>query len=193
MSEIHHLSPSPDRPGKNDSVRDQSDWGHSRIFRYFLEFLFKGTRGFVAELSLALIALSFLYAHGGSFLTKAMKMGGFNQEEVRSWFELHRKITLRLLSDTVLTSLFRGVALALVAHFVGGIFFLPVFFLGAFIGLVPVVGSAMVLVALVFARLVERGACQGLGDGCFVPVFELLDKPGSSQNGPQASRAGCLA
>ena len=57
-----------------------------------------------------------------------MNMGGFNQEEVRSWFDLHRKITLRLLSDTVLTSLFRGVALALVAHFVGGIFFLPVFF-----------------------------------------------------------------
>ena len=121
----------------------------------FLEFLFKGTRGFVAELSLALIALSFLYAHGGSFLTKAMKMGGFNQEEVSSWFELHRKITLRLLSDTVLTSLFRGVALALVAHFVGGIFFLPVFFLGAFIGLVPVVGSAMVwlpLSSLVWSR-----------------------------------------
>ena len=84
-----------------------------------------------------------------------MNMGGFNQEEVRSWFDLHRKITLRLLSDTVLTSLFRGVALALVAHFVGGIFFLPVFFLGAFIGLVPVVGSAMVwlpLSSLVWSR-----------------------------------------
>ncbi len=121
----------------------------------FLEFLFKGTRGFVAELTLALIALSFLYAHGGSFLTKAMKMGGFNKDEVSSWFQLHRKITLRLLSDTVLTSLLRGVMLALVAHFVGGIFFLPVFFLGAFIGLVPVVGSAMVwlpLSSLVWSR-----------------------------------------
>ena len=134
----------------------------------FLEFLFNGTRGFVAELTLALIALSFLYAHGGTFLTKAMKMGGFNQEEVSSWFQLHRKITLRLLSDTVLTSLLRGVMLALVAHFVGGIFFLPVFFLGAFIGLVPVVGSAMVwlpLSSLVWSRgepvtaLVMAGLC----------------------------------
>lgn len=121
----------------------------------FLEFLFKGTRGFVAELSLALIALSFLYAHGSSFLKGAMRIGGFEKNEVHAWLELHRKITLRLLNDTVLTSLIRGVALALVAHFIGGFFFLPVFFLGAFIGLVPVVGSAMVwlpLSSLVWTR-----------------------------------------
>ena len=121
----------------------------------FLEFLFKGTRGFVAELALALIALSFLYAHGSSFLKGAMRIGGFEKSEVHGWLELHRKITLRLLNDTVLTSLIRGVALALVAHFIGGFFFLPVFFLGAFIGLVPVVGSAMVwlpLSSLVWTR-----------------------------------------
>ena len=46
----------------------------------FLEFLFKGTRGFVAELALALIALSFLYAHGGSFVQQAMKFGGFEKK-----------------------------------------------------------------------------------------------------------------
>ena len=114
----------------------------------FLEFLFKGTQGFVAELALALIALSFLYAHGGGFLKGAMRIGGFEQAEVHSWLNLHRKITLRLLNDTVLTSLVRGVALALVAHLIGGFFFLPVFFLGAFIGLVPVVGSAMVWLPL---------------------------------------------
>jgi len=121
----------------------------------FLEFLFKGTQGFVAELALALIALSFLYAHGSSFLRGAMKIGGFEQAEVHAWLSLHRKITLRLLSDTVLTSLIRGTALALVAHFVGGFFFIPVFLLGAFVGLVPVVGSAMVwlpLSSLVWSR-----------------------------------------
>ena len=48
----------------------------------FMEFLFKGTRGFVAELTLALIALSFLYAHGGNFIQKAMKLGGFLAEEL---------------------------------------------------------------------------------------------------------------
>ena len=89
----------------------------------FLEFLFKGTRGFVAELALALIALSFLYAHGSSFLKGAMKLGGFEYSEVQSWITLHRKITFRLLNDTVLTSLIRGVALAMVAHFIGGFFF----------------------------------------------------------------------
>ena len=121
----------------------------------FMEFLFKGTRGFVAELALALIALSFLYAHGAAFLQKAMSLGGFEKSEVRVWFQLHRKITLRLLSDTVLTSIFRGVGLALVSHFIGGFFFLPVFLLGAFVGLVPVVGSAMVwlpLSSLVWSR-----------------------------------------
>ena len=114
----------------------------------FMEYLFKGTRGFVAELALALIALSFLYAHGKSFLRKALAIGGFHENEIKSWFDLHRKITYRLLSDTVLTSLFRGLSLALVAYFVGGFFFLPVFLLGAFVGLVPVVGSAMVWLPL---------------------------------------------
>lgn len=121
----------------------------------FLEFLFKGTRGFVAELALALIALSFLYAHGGSFVQQAMKFGGFEKKEVETWFKLHQKITLRLLSDTLLTSIFRGLALGLVAYFVGGFFFLPVFFLGSFAGLVPVVGSAMIwlpLASLVWSR-----------------------------------------
>ena len=121
----------------------------------FLEFLFKGTRGFVAELALALIALSFLYAHGGSFVQQAMKFGGFEKKEVETWFNLHQKITLRLLSDTLLTSIFRGLSLGLVAYFVGGFFFLPVFFLGSFAGLVPVVGSAMIwlpLASLVWSR-----------------------------------------
>jgi predicted PurR-regulated permease PerM len=122
----------------------------------FLEFLFKGTRGFVAELALALIALSFLYAHGGSFVQQAMKFGGFEKKEVETWFKLHQKITLRLLSDTLLTSIFRGLSLGLVAYFIGGFFFLPVFFLGSFAGLVPVVGSAMIW--LPFASLVwSRG------------------------------------
>ncbi|MEC8243635.1 MAG: AI-2E family transporter [Verrucomicrobiota bacterium] len=121
----------------------------------FLEFLFKGTRGFVAELALALIALSFLYAHGGSFVQQAMKFGGFEKKEVETWFKLHQKITLRLLSDTLLTSIFRGLSLGLVGYFVGGFFFLPVFFLGSFAGLVPVVGSAMIwlpLASLVWSR-----------------------------------------
>ena len=121
----------------------------------FLEFLFKGTRGFVAELALALIALSFLYANGGSFVQQAMKFGGFEKKEVETWFKLHQKITLRLLSDTLLTSIFRGLSLGLVAYFIGGFFFLPVFFLGSFAGLVPVVGSAMIwlpLASLVWSR-----------------------------------------
>lgn len=110
----------------------------------FIEFLFKGTRGFVVELALALIALSFLYAHGGNFVRNSLKAGGFSVEETASWFTLHRMITLRLLNDTVLTSLIRGISMGLVAHFVAGFVFLPVFLIGSFVGLVPVVGSAMV-------------------------------------------------
>ena len=110
----------------------------------FIEFLFKGTRGFVAELALALIALSFLYAHGGNFVKSALRMGGFSQAETASWFQLYRMITLRLLNDTVLTALSRGIAMGMVAHFIGGFVFLPIFIIGSFVGLVPVVGSAMV-------------------------------------------------
>ena len=39
------------------------------------------------------------------FCKKALSLGGF-EIEVRVWFQLHRKITLRLLSDTVLTRSF---------------------------------------------------------------------------------------
>ena len=113
-----------------------------------LDYLFKGTRGFVAELALALIVLSFLYAHGPVFLVKAMKLGGFERGEARTWMRLHRRITLRLLSDTALTALARGLCLGLVGWGVGGFFFWPVFLLGAFAGLVPVVGSAMVWLPL---------------------------------------------
>ena len=113
-----------------------------------LDYLFKGTRGFVAELALALIALSFLYAHGPTFVRKAMATGGFASAETTAWMRLHRAITFRLLSDTVLTALARGLCLGLVAWLVGGFFFLPVFLLGAFAGLVPVVGSAMVWLPL---------------------------------------------
>ncbi len=120
-----------------------------------MDYLFKGTRGFVAELALALIALSFLYAHGPAFVRKALATGGFSNFEAKAWMRLHRGITFRLLSDTVLTALARGFCLGLVASVVGGFFFLPVFLLGAFAGLVPVVGSAMVwlpLASLVWSR-----------------------------------------
>ena len=110
----------------------------------FIEFLFKGTRGFVAELALALIALSFLYAHGGNFVRNTLKAGGFSTQELLPGFTLYRMITLRLLNDTVLTALIRGVAMGLVAHLIGGFVFLPIFLIGSFVGLVPVVGSAMV-------------------------------------------------
>ncbi len=127
-----------------------------------LDYLFKGTRGFVAELALALIVLSFLYAHGPAFLVKAMTMGGFERAEARAWMRLHRRITLRLLSDTVLTALARGLCLGLVGWGVGGFFFWPVFLLGAFAGLVPVVGSAMVwlpLASLLWSKGDFVGAC----------------------------------
>ena len=113
-----------------------------------LDYIFKGTRGFVAELALALIALSFLYAHGPSFIRKAMVTGGFEAAETTAWMRIHRRITLRLLSDTILTALGRGFCLGLVGWLVGGFFFLPVFLLGAFAGLVPVAGSAMVWLPL---------------------------------------------
>ena len=63
-----------------------------------LDYIFKGTRGFVAELALALIALSFLYAHGPSFIRKSMVAGGFEATETTAWMRIHRRITLRLLS-----------------------------------------------------------------------------------------------
>ena len=72
--------------------------GDTRQFSGTFMNFFKGT-GFVAEFVLALIALSFL-APASSL--QALKMGGFHTAEIRAWFELHRKITFRLLKHTAL-------------------------------------------------------------------------------------------
>lgn len=114
----------------------------------FLGYLFRGASGFVAELVLSLMVLSFLYAHGTELARTLLERAGFAKEEVRRLAKLHRRAVLRLWWDTVMTAAVRGLFLGGAGWLVGGFPFWPVALVGAFAGLVPVVGAAMVWLPL---------------------------------------------
>jgi predicted PurR-regulated permease PerM len=114
----------------------------------FLGYLFRGAGGFVAELVLSLMALSFLLAHGSELARTLLERAGFSEGEVRRLAKLHRRAVLRLWWDTLMTAAVRGLFLGGAAWIIGDFPFWPVALVGAFAGLVPVVGSAMVWLPL---------------------------------------------
>jgi len=114
----------------------------------FLGYLFRGAGGFLAELVLSLIALSFLFAHGTELARSLLARAGFSKGEMSRLARLHRRAVLRLWWDTVMTALVRGFSLGAIAWLVGNFPFWPVAMVGAFAGLVPVVGAAIVWVPL---------------------------------------------
>ncbi len=117
----------------------------------FLGYLFRGASvasGFVAELVLSLMALSFLYAHGTELIRAILERAGFAKDDMNRLARLHRRVVLRLWWDSVMTALLRGLCLGGVGWLFGGFPFWPVVLVGAFAGLVPVVGAAMVWLPL---------------------------------------------
>ena len=114
----------------------------------FLGYLFRGASGFVAKLVLSLMALSFLYAHGTELTRTLLERAGFAKREISRLARLHRRAVLRLWWDTVMTAVIRGLCLGGAAWLFAGFPFLPVALAGAFAGLVPVVGAAMVWLPL---------------------------------------------
>ena len=114
----------------------------------FLGYLFRGASGFVAKLVLSLMVLSFLYAHGTELTRAALERAGFAQGEMNRLARLHRRAVLRLWWDSVMTATVRGLCLGGVGWMFGGFPFWPVALVGAFAGLVPVVGAAMVWLPL---------------------------------------------
>ena len=123
--------------------------GEAREFSVsFLGYLFRGASGFLAEMVLSLMVLSFLYAHGTELTRALLKRAGFTKTEVKRLARLHRGAVLRLWSDTVMTAIVRGLCLGGVGSLVGDFPFWPVALLGAFAGLVPIVGAIMVWLPL---------------------------------------------
>lgn len=114
----------------------------------FLGYLFRGASGFVAELVLSLMALAFLYAHGTDLTRTLLERAGFAKSEINRLARLHGRAVMRLWWDTVMTAIIRGLCLGGAAWLFGDFPFLPVALVGAFAGLVPVMGAAMVWLPL---------------------------------------------
>ncbi len=114
----------------------------------FLTYVFKGTGGLLAQGVLALVALSFFYTQGPDLVRRLLRFTPLSADECERLMALHRRIVLRLLSDTAATALAKGIALGVIAWAFTGLHFALVGMLAAFVSLIPVIGSAMVWVPL---------------------------------------------
>lgn len=110
----------------------------------YLSYLFRGTGGFVAQLVLALIALSFFYAEGPGLIRRFLRCTPLSETEASEFMSLFRRHVLRLLTDTVAAALLKGLLLGLAIWVFTGINFFIVAVLATFISLIPVVGSMVV-------------------------------------------------
>ena len=115
----------------------------------FLNFLFKGTSSLLAHFALALIILPNCYAQGGLAARFVMGYTPLSSGQVQALANRHRSVVNRLLSDTILFALCRGILLGGLAWLFVGLPLVPLIAIATFLSLVPAVGTTMVWLPLV--------------------------------------------
>ncbi len=122
----------------------------------FLSFISAGT-GTLAQIVLALIALTYFYIDGPRLARGLLGYSPLTPEQQTRLIDQHRRVVLRLLNDTVVAALAKGIVLGAIVWAVDHLFgagslpFLPVAIVAALITLLPLVG--VTLVWLPFATL----------------------------------------
>lgn len=115
----------------------------------FLSFMFRGTSSLIAHLALALFILPSCYAQGGLAARFILSYTPLSDEQSKAIADRHHSVVKRLLSDTLLFALCRGVLLGGLAWLFVGIPLVPVVAVATFLSLVPAVGTTMVWLPLV--------------------------------------------
>lgn len=128
----------------SDLLTEASDLGPT-----FLGFLFRGTSSLLAHLALALIILPSCFAQGGLAARFVLGYTPLNDEQVQALATRHRSLVMRLLSDTVLFALSRGILLGALAWLFMNLPLVPMILIATFLSLVPAVGTTMVWLPLV--------------------------------------------
>ena len=114
----------------------------------FLSFMFRGTSSLIAHLALALFILPSCYAQGG-LAARFILSYTLEQYPKQGLADRHQSVVKRLLSDTILFALLRGILLGTLAWLFVGIPLVPVIAVATFLSLVPAVGTTMIWLPLV--------------------------------------------
>jgi len=115
----------------------------------FVSFLRAGS-GTVAQIALALIALAYFNIDGPRLARAFLSYAPLTDEQRERLVDEHRRVVLKLLSDTIATAAVKGLVLAsivwLVDHALGSgqLPFIPIAFAATLITLLPLVGVTMV-------------------------------------------------
>ena len=125
-------------------LNEASDLGNT-----FLSFIFRGTSSLIAHLALALIILPSCYAQGGLVARFLLSYTLLSDEQSLALANRHRSVVKRLLSDTLLFALCRGLLLGSLAWFFLGLPLVLLIAVATFLSLVPAVGTTMVWLPLV--------------------------------------------
>ncbi len=120
-------------------VKDAGNFSKS-----YLSFLFRGTGGLAVHLVLAVISICFFYTYGAKLVYVFMSFTPFSKEEVAELLKYHEDVVLRLLTDTLASAFLRGVGWGFLGWIFTGLNFFIIALVGTFLGLVPMVGNAMV-------------------------------------------------
>jgi predicted PurR-regulated permease PerM len=110
----------------------------------FYGYLFHGTGGLVARLALGIAFLFACYDQGAELVRRMLTLLPLSGSQCEDLMQRFRHSSLRLLSDTIATTVAKGLALGALAWAIGGVPFSVVAAVAAFVGLIPVVGFATV-------------------------------------------------
>ncbi|MBA3937621.1 MAG: AI-2E family transporter [Planctomycetes bacterium] len=131
----------------------------------FFGYLISGTGGFLARSALTLVTLFYFYSQGPRLVEALMQWLPLTDEERRGLRQRFNDTARHLLSVTLARAIAHGLALTVLAWFIGGFHPVVVMVIATFIALLPVVGPAVIwlpLASLLWSQG-EIGLACGLG------------------------------
>ena len=131
----------------------------------FFGYLVSGTGGFLARSALTLVTLFYLYSQGPRLVEALMQWLPLTDEQRRGLRQRFTATATHLLTVTIARAVAHGLALSVLAWFIGGFHPVVVMVIATFIALLPVVGPAVIwlpLASLLWSQG-DPGLACGLG------------------------------
>lgn len=145
----HHYEKLPIDPERVGSAVKEFLSDTKDVNSAFISFFLAGT-GTVAQVALALVSLAYFYIDGPRLVAGLLEYSPLTEVQRNRLVEQHKRVVLRLLSDTVATAVVKGIVLGGIVYIVdqllgsGSLPFLPIAIVAALITLLPLVGVTMV-------------------------------------------------
>ncbi len=150
----------------------------------FFGYLVSGTGGFLARSALTLVTLFYLYSEGPRLVEALMQWLPLTDEQRRGLRQRFAATATHLLTVTIARAVAHGLALTVLAWFIGGFHPVVVMVIATFIALLPVVGPAVILAAARQPAVVAGRPGTGLRAGRGQPGRHLADRTRVHALGP---------